>query len=805
LKPKKHFPPKARSTNEKSFPPEKLTSPIPARRLWWFRFCAAILVPLVIVGGLELGLRLSGYGYPTSFFLQTKINGQDYYVPNDDFGCRFFPPALARTPASQRVAVKKSPQTCRIFVFGESAALGDPDPSYGAWRYLQTLLRERFPGTDFEVVCVAMTAINSHAILPMARECARRDGDLWIIYMGNNEMVGPFGAGTVFGSRAPGTGLVRADLAVKTTRIGQLLDGLMQRWGMHSSTPKTWSGLNMFTGHQLRYDDPNRLRAYENFKRNLADILRAGHQAGVPIILSTVGSNLKDCAPFASLHAATLSETQKAEWDGIYQGGMALESAGDYPAALKRYAEAAAIDPQYAELQFRLGSCHLVLTNSAQARREFELARDYDTLAFRADTRINQIIKDAAEAYVGKGVYFLDADRMLAQHSPENIPGNEMFYEHVHLNFDGNYWLGRALAEAAAKLLPKSIVAQDKGEWASSGICDRRLAVSSWDRSRVWQEILSRVSGPPFTEQLTHAATIRLCEEKLGELKSRVNSETPEQTRQLYQQALALAPTDSFLHFNFAQFLAAGGDLAQATVEAQHVCELLPQIPAQYYDIGNLLILQWKIDEAAEYFSRALALQGNFVNGLNGLGQIQANRQKTKEAVACFRHALRANPDDPETYLNLGFLEQNRGNLQQASVYYQNAARLQPQGPADYFNQAVAFSALGLRARAVETFAMVIQHKPEFWQARYLLGVELATQGKIEEARAQFVEAIRSRPDFAPSHLNLGVLLAKQEKLDQALAEFRTTLQIDPANPSAQQYIQTLHASKGRGLEGDSK
>jgi superkiller protein 3 len=162
-------------------------------------------------------------------------------------------------------------------------------------------------------------------------------------------------------------------------------------------------------------------------------------------------------------------------------------------------------------------------------------------------------------------------------------------------------------------------------------------------------------------------------------------------------------------------------------------------------------------------------------------------------------------PDDVETYINLGFLEQNRGNLKQAAVYYQRAARLQPQGLADYFNQAVAFSALGLRARAVETFAMVIQHKPEFWQARYLLGVELAAQGKIEEARAQFVEAIRSRPDFAPSHLNLGVMLAKQEKRDQALTEFRIALQLDPTNPSAQQYIETIHASKGRGLESDSK
>ncbi|MGH7991334.1 MAG: tetratricopeptide repeat protein, partial [Limisphaerales bacterium] len=436
----------------KDSPPDKLNNGIPARRLWLFRIVAAILVPLLIIGGLELGLRLSGYGYPTNFFLRTKINGQDYYVPNDSFGYRFFPPALARTPVPLRMPVKKPANAYRIFVFGESAAQGDPDPTFGAWRYLQVLLRERFPGTDFEVVCVAMTAIDSHTILPIARECARRDGDLWIIYMGNNEMVGPFGAGTVFGPRAPGVDLVRADLAIKSTKIGQLMDSLMQRWGAHGSTPKTWSGLNMFKNNQLRYDDPSRLRAYENFKKNLADILRAGRDAGVPIILSMVGSNLKDCAPFASLHATNLSETQKTEWDGFFQEGIALEAAGNYQEALTNFAQAAAIDPQYAELPFRMGSCDLALTNDAKALSEFELARDDDALAFRADTRINQIIKNAADARAGKGVYFLDAAQMLAQNSPDKISGNELFYEHVHLNFAGNYLLGRAFAEQTAQL-----------------------------------------------------------------------------------------------------------------------------------------------------------------------------------------------------------------------------------------------------------------------------------------------------------------------------------------------------------------
>ena len=407
------------SMNEKKFPPGKPTPPMPRRRLWWFRFCAAILIPLAVLGGLDLGLRWFGYGYPTGFFLRYEINGQAYYVPNDEFGYRFFPRSLARTPAPQRMAVKKSPGTYRIFVFGESAAMGDPDPGFGAWRYLQVLLRERFPGTKFEVICVAMTAIDSDVILPIARECARRDGDLWMVYMGNNEMVGPFGGGTVFGSRAPGVDLIRADLAVKSTRIGQWLDSWMQRWEWRSPAPKTWQGLDMFKGHRLRYDDPDRLRAYENFKENLEDILRAGHQAGVPVILSTVGCNLKDCSPFASLPAATLGEIQKADWNKIYQEGNALASAGKFPEALKKYARADALDPHYAGLHFRIGRCQLALRNNSQALREFKLARDEDALAFRADSRINQIIKDAANAHAGQGVYFLDAAGLFAQNSSD--------------------------------------------------------------------------------------------------------------------------------------------------------------------------------------------------------------------------------------------------------------------------------------------------------------------------------------------------------------------------------------------------
>ncbi|HXB60976.1 MAG TPA: tetratricopeptide repeat protein [Candidatus Acidoferrales bacterium] len=795
MKPKKHFPKKAHSTDKKNATPEKPAFKISQRRLWLFRIFAAILVPLMIVGGLELGLRLSGYGYPTNFFLRTKINGQDYYVSNDRFGYRFFPPALARTPVPLRMPVKKPAGAYRIFLFGESAAQGDPDPTFGAGRYLQVLLRERFPGTDFEVVCVAMTAINSHAILPIARECARCDGDLWIIYMGNNEMVGPFGAATVFGPRAPSVSLVRADLAIKATKIGQLLDNLMQHWGAHASTPKTWSGLNMFKNNQLRYDDPSRLRAYENFKRNLADILRVGNSVGVPIILSTVGSNLKDCAPFASLHTTALSETQKTEWDGFYQEGIALESSGDYQQALKQFAQAAAIDPQYAELQFRMGSCDLALTNTAQALGEFELARDDDTLAFRADTRINQIIKDAADEQAGKGVHFLDAAQTLAQNSPDKISGNELFYEHVHLNFDGNYLLGRAFAEQTLKLLPMLILAQDKGEWASAELCDRRLGVSPWDRYRVWQENYSRISEPPFTDQLNDVPRAKFYMAKLKELESQMTEEASKQFRAIYEESLALTPGDYFLRENFAQFLDETGDLAEAPKQEQQVSELLPQNPMTPCIIGRLLVRLGDTSGAEKCFSRALAIRSDYVPALNEMGLILANQQKTAEAARFFERVIQADPGNFETYLNLGFMEQCDGKLDQAMVHYHEAADLQLNAPADYFYRAVASAAELRNDDSISYFRDAVWMNPNFWQARYLLGMELAEAGKIDEAQAQFSEVVRIRPDFERAHLNYGVALAKLGKLDAALKEFQITLQLNPTNKFAQQNLETVQAN----------
>jgi len=605
------------------------------RRRWLMRLAAATLVPLFLLGFLELGLRVLGYGYSTRLFLPLQIAGENFLVPNEKFTYRFFPPALARAPLSSPMAAIKPKGTYRIFLLGESAAYGDPDPSFGVGRYLEALLEVRYPTSDFEVVCVAITAINSHVILPIAKECAKHDGDMWVIYMGNNEMVGPYGAGTVFSEKAPSLEFVRSVLALKTTRLGQLMDQVIT--GLHgsSATPESWGGIAMFSKNQLSYDDPNRLRAYENFKGNLDDILRVGKAAGVPVILSTVACNLRDSSPFASLHPTNLTSKRLEEWQRLFQAGNDLEVSGSFQAALDIYAETAAIDADFSELQFRIGSCQLALNDNARALESLKRARDNDALSVRADTRINKIIMDAIHKNAGSSVTGVDAAQLISDQSPNGIPGKELFYEHVHFTMAGNYLLARILAEKVAERLPASITAGggERPAEEESTACNRRLAVTLWDQKRVWDVALGRISGAPFTAQSSHARNLQYCKARMQEVDSRTTPSSPAHDDQMYKSALEAEPNDSLLRWNYAQFFERTGRLSEAVKQGELICERLPHASWPHYFVGSVMARMGKTTEAADYFQRALRITPDFPQASKELERIRRRNFSPAQAT----------------------------------------------------------------------------------------------------------------------------------------------------------------------------
>ena len=200
---------------------------------------------------------------------------------------------LARGPRSRA-------GPCRVFVLGSSAAQGDPEPAFGVARLLEVLLRDQYPGVELEVVNAAATAINSHYVYQAARACLALEPDVLVVYAGNNEVVGPFGAGTVLSASAPPLPLVRAQLAAQRSRMGQLVARSLRAAGRGLGGGRAagaWHGMEMFLEQQVSRDDAALQRSYRNYERNLADTCRLAREADVPVVLSTIAVNLRSCGP----------------------------------------------------------------------------------------------------------------------------------------------------------------------------------------------------------------------------------------------------------------------------------------------------------------------------------------------------------------------------------------------------------------------------------------------------------------------------------------------------------------------------
>ncbi|MEO1084712.1 MAG: hypothetical protein AAFY88_10770, partial [Acidobacteriota bacterium] len=293
--------------------------PLPVRgpRLWLFRALAVGLVPLAFAC-LELALRLLGVGAATGFLIP---GDGETLRSNPRFSERFFPRSLARPPVPFTLADPKPTETLRIFVVGGSAARGTPEPAFGMARVLESVLELRYPDRRFEVVNAAITAINSHVALPIVEDVVRRgDADLVLLYLGNNEVVGPWGAAAVLGDFSPSRRAIRLGVELRRLRGVQLID----RWLKPPPPRDGWRGMEMFLGQRVALDDPRLDAVYSHFAANLDAMAAAARRAEVPIVFSTVAVNLRHQAPFAAVDVAepALLEEALERGHGLIHGGV---------------------------------------------------------------------------------------------------------------------------------------------------------------------------------------------------------------------------------------------------------------------------------------------------------------------------------------------------------------------------------------------------------------------------------------------------------------------------------------------------
>jgi tetratricopeptide (TPR) repeat protein len=578
----------------------------------------------------------------------------------------------------------------------------------------------------------------------------------------------------------------------------------------------------MFLGQQVEQDDPRMSRVYDNFESNLRDILQLGLEHRAKIVLSTVGVNLKDCAPFASRHRAGLEAERLKAWETEFTAGLAATN--DPALAISHFQRAAEIDDRFAELHYRWGRACLAQGRDAEAGRHLSLARDLDTLRFRADTRLNEIARGAVSNANRADLALVDVEKILNDQSPQGVSGAEFFYEHVHLNFQGNYQTALAIARQVEKFLPES-VARDKArpEWATTDAVAARLAWTDSQRLKVMRSIMLRLSGPPFSNQSDNLERIAAVQRDIETLLTSVRQTKPSQSVEACQNALRLRPNDWTLRSLLAQCDQQAGDLKGCEEERRNIVSQLPHSASLRSELGLALLQNGRVDEALAEFNTVLKQQPRQISAIDGKGLALAKIQSMEEALQLFALSAKLRPQSMEACLNYGnalnatgrktaALEQYRaacnceaekpdtvGRLAQ-TVYnlgwtndaircFEQSCRLDPFDAKTSLYYAQALSSAGRHAQARAQFRETARINPAMPEPHLGLAMDLLAEQDANGAARELNEAIRIDPNFLSGHLNLGILEWRAKNREAAAAHFREVLRIDPKNTVARQFF----------------
>jgi tetratricopeptide (TPR) repeat protein len=545
-----------------------------AGRRWLLRGLLAVGVPVVCFAALEGALRLGGYGRSPRFLIPDARPG--FYRTNPDFVSSFLPSTFDLRPLNARVAMPKPAGALRVVLLGESAAQGVPVPAFGFAAQLRAQLRARFPGREIEVINTGIVAINSHVIYQIAKQLAAFAPDVFVVYAGNNEVVGPYGPGSPYLSAMPPLWVIRLSVWVRQSRTGQLVNAAVARLARGRRKPIEWGGMSMFVHSTVAGDDPRLEAVYANFEANLRDIVRVAAAGGARTLLCTVGCNLRDCAPFVSRHRAGLAGDELRAWTRAFERGRLEWLLGQADGAARDLAEARRLDPQYAETSYLLGDLAAERGPPGAGRALLVDAEHWDALRFRPDPRINAAVRRVAGASAGQAE-LLDTAQLLGSDPAATVPpsGRHDFMEHVHLDWAGNFLVARAMAERVAALADPATPAGPAR--LDDAACAAAVGYTPPERLGVLQHVATITQNPPFTAQVTYIEDEARLKADLA-AAGRV-ADDPEALRRaadVLAQARARDPENPDLAKLAEDVADRRGDLAAALALARRAQELQP-------------------------------------------------------------------------------------------------------------------------------------------------------------------------------------------------------------------------------------
>jgi len=214
------------------------------------------------------------------------------------------------------------------------------------------------------------------------------------------------------------------------------------------------------------------------------------------------------------------------------------------------------------------------------------------------------------------------------------------------------------------------------------------------------------------------------------------------------------------------------------------------------YGIGSVCLNQQRNTEARDIFARAVKLSATYPdtlpNSWNNLGILSTREGHMEEAVEYFQKALQLSPDHPIALINLGNAHRQLKHWDGARAAFERALKVNPADPEANYGLGMVYAQTDDTARASEYLHNALRARPIYPEALNNLGILYLRTQRRDEAVASFEESIRVAPDFDQSYLNLARVHTIEGHADKARAVLLELLKHHPDHAQAKQMLEQL-------------
>lgn len=223
-------------------------------------------------------------------------------------------------------------------------------------------------------------------------------------------------------------------------------------------------------------------------------------------------------------------------------------------------------------------------------------------------------------------------------------------------------------------------------------------------------------------------------------------------------------------------------------VGAQAMADRYTYVPL----IGVFIMISWGLGDLQFKFSWGQKIVGmSAAVVLTILGFLTWNQVRYwKNDVTLFEHALRVTKRNYVAHNGLGLIDVQQGRMREAIEHFSKALEFYPNFPEGQNNLGLALKQAGDRAGARLHLFRAVGLKPDFHQAYNNLGNVFLDEGNYREAIRYYSKAVEIKPDYVRGYYNRGVAMAAVGNYEGAMAQFTAALRIDPAYADARNNLE---------------